>query len=141
MEGKRDALLFDKPPVGLAPAEAELAANKAAAGFFSSSFFRPGGRKKEEGAFGAGGEPKIACCGVLSSVGSLAGNGDESMGYANRSPPSSSVRPLGRTEEDGGQWGGLVAQESWPRRHKADGGQEGMPWRAEERERGAGGVW
>jgi len=25
----------------------------------------------------------------------------------------------------------LVAQESWPRRHKADGGQEGMPWRAE----------
>jgi hypothetical protein len=59
MEGKRDALLFDKPPVGLAPAEAELAATKAAAGFFSSSFFRPGGRKKEEGGAGGVGSSRV----------------------------------------------------------------------------------
>jgi hypothetical protein len=78
MEAKRDALLFDKPPVGLAPAEAELAATKAAAGFFSLSFFRlEGGRKRMGG---------------------------------------------GRN---------LVAEESWPRRHKADGGQEQMPRRRE----------
>jgi len=44
----------------------------------------------------------------------------------------------GRNTKGGGR--SLVAQESWPRRHKADGGQEGMPWRAEERERGAGGM-
>jgi hypothetical protein len=30
----------------------------------------------------------------------------------------------------------LVADESWPRRREADGGQEGMPWRSEEREWG-----
>jgi hypothetical protein len=42
-------------------------------------------------------------------------------------------RPPRRADgrEECGAGAGAVAEESWARRHKADGGQEQMPWRAE----------
>ena len=85
-----NGVLLDEPPVGLVPAEAELAATKAALRSFLFSFLRPLGGRKRKGHLGE------------SSV-------------AKESWPR-------RRKADGGQ-------ERMPRRHKADGGQERMPRR------------
>ena len=46
---REPAFLCDEPPVGLAPAEAELAATKAAARFSPFCFFRPEGGRNRKG--------------------------------------------------------------------------------------------
>ncbi len=130
-----------QPSVGLVPAEAKLAATKRSASLFSSLLFiPPSGRNKEKRHFGelsvakeswprrhkAGGGQEGWPCRRSCSLPSGLSRRRRNLPLLS-APLCSSLLilpPSGRKNEKG-HFGELsVSKESWPRRHKADGGQE-----------------